>query len=117
MKRAYRTWSKSGERRGILTFEWILLITLLVIGIIGAAALVRNALICELTDLAGCISRIHFCDDDDDCPDWGEHPWWPPGQNPWGPPGHNPWGPPGQNPWGPPGQNPWWHPDPSPHTP
>jgi hypothetical protein len=48
----------------MLTFEWILLISLLVIGIIGGLAAVRNALICELNDLTGCIEAIACCDDD-----------------------------------------------------
>ncbi len=54
------------RRRGMLTFEWILLISLLVIGIIGGLAAVRNALICELNDLTGCIEAI-ACGDDDSC--------------------------------------------------
>ena len=41
------------EDQGILTFEWILILTLLVIGIIGAASAVRDALSIELIDVAG----------------------------------------------------------------
>lgn len=52
------------RRSGMLTFEWILLISLLVIGIIGGLSAVRNALICELNDLTGCIEAIACCDDD-----------------------------------------------------
>lgn len=52
------------DRRGLLTFEWILLISLLVIGVIGGLGAVRNALICELFELAECIESIDFCDDD-----------------------------------------------------
>ncbi len=72
-------------RRGMLTFEWILLISLLVIGIIGGLAAVRNALICELNELTGCIEAIACCDDDSsgqaggNCPggDGGcDDPWW-----------------------------------------
>ncbi len=58
-------------RRGILTFEWILLISLLVIGIIGGLAAVRDALCSELDDLADCIAALNICecDDDDDDPE------------------------------------------------
>jgi len=59
-----------GDRRGLLTFEWILLISLLVIGVIGGLGAVRNAMICELVDLAGCIESIDFCGNhcgQDDC--------------------------------------------------
>lgn len=41
------------QRRGVLTFEWILLITVLVIGIVGGASAVRDAVISELGDVAG----------------------------------------------------------------
>ena len=61
------------RRRGMLTFEWILLISLLVIGIIGGLAAVRNALICELNDLTGCIEAI-ACGDDDSCGQAGGNP-------------------------------------------
>jgi hypothetical protein len=54
-----------GDHRGLLTFEWILLISLLVIGVIGGLGAVRNALICELVELADCIESIDFCQDDD----------------------------------------------------
>jgi hypothetical protein len=45
----------------MLTFEWILLISLLVIGIIGGLSAVRNALICEIHDLAECIEALNVC--------------------------------------------------------
>ena len=72
------------KRLGVLTFEWILLISLLVIGIIGGLSAVRNALLCELTDLAECIEALNVCgcgtcdlsqcpDDNDNCCD---DPWW-----------------------------------------
>ena len=54
-----------GDRRGLLTFEWILLISLLVIGVIGGLGAVRNALICELVELAECIESLDFCGDDE----------------------------------------------------
>lgn len=39
------------EEDGVLTFEWILLITLLVIGIVGGISSVRDAIITELADV------------------------------------------------------------------
>jgi hypothetical protein len=39
--------------RGILTFEWILLITVLVIGIVGGVSAVRDALVSEIGDVVG----------------------------------------------------------------
>ena len=44
-----RVWS---EDQGVLTFEWILLITVLVIGIVGGLSAVRDAVITELGDVA-----------------------------------------------------------------
>jgi len=64
MKLASRLGRKGRRRRGILTFEWILLISLLVIGVIGGLTAVRNSLICELNELTGCIEAIACCDDD-----------------------------------------------------
>ncbi len=55
------------KRSGVLTFEWILLISLLVIGVIGGLSAVRNALLCELGDLADCIESIDTCGSSDDC--------------------------------------------------
>ncbi len=40
------------EDEGVLTFEWILLITVLVIGIVGGLSAVRDAVISELGDVA-----------------------------------------------------------------
>ncbi len=73
------------NRRGVLTFEWILLITLLVIGIIGGLSAVRCALESELKDLAACITALNSCGctgecDPGDCPpgnnDCCDDPWW-----------------------------------------
>ena len=50
---------RSRRRRGALTLEWILLVTVLVIGIIGGMAAVRNATNAELLDLANAISAIN----------------------------------------------------------
>ncbi|MEZ6070307.1 MAG: hypothetical protein R3C10_08510 [Pirellulales bacterium] len=68
IKRVVRRFRR--DRRGLLTFEWILLISLLVIGVIGGLGAVRNALICELVELANCIESIDICCDHDnpDCP-------------------------------------------------
>jgi len=40
------------EDKGVLTFEWILLLTVLVIGIVGGLSAVRDALITELGDVS-----------------------------------------------------------------
>lgn len=40
------------EDDGVLTFEWVLIITLVVIGIVGGLAAVRDAIIDELGDIA-----------------------------------------------------------------
>jgi Flp pilus assembly pilin Flp len=40
------------EDDGVLSFEWVLLLTLLVIGIVGGIAAARDAIIDELADLA-----------------------------------------------------------------
>lgn len=47
------------RRRGLLTFEWLLLITVVVIGIVGGLAVVRNSLIDELCDLALAIDALY----------------------------------------------------------
>lgn len=52
---------KNRKRRAMVTFEWILLVTLLVIGIIGGLSAVRNALLSELQDLATCITALNCC--------------------------------------------------------
>ena len=48
------------SRRGVLTLEWILLVTVMVIGILGGLALVRNAVVAELQDLANAVSAINI---------------------------------------------------------
>lgn len=69
-------------RRGILSFEWILLISLLVIGVIGGLAAVRNALLSELNDLSQAVEAINVCGtcDPANCPpgnpDCCDDPWW-----------------------------------------
>ena len=50
MKRRLRQlWSDDG---GMLSFEWVLLITLVVIGIVGGLCAARDAIIDELGDIA-----------------------------------------------------------------
>ncbi len=46
------------DQDGVLTFEWILLITLIVIGIVGGYSAVRDGVIDELGDVAGAILRV-----------------------------------------------------------
>lgn len=44
-----RVWD---EDEGVLSFEWILLVTLLVIGIVGGVAASRDAIIDEMGDIS-----------------------------------------------------------------
>lgn len=46
------------EEQGLLTFEWVLLLTLLVIGIVGAVAGVRDAINVELFNVAGAATAL-----------------------------------------------------------
>ena len=46
------------QDQGVLTFEWILLITLIVIGLTGAVSAVRDALISELGDVVAAVVHI-----------------------------------------------------------
>jgi Flp pilus assembly pilin Flp len=43
---------------GVLTFEWILLITIIVIGVVGGVSVVRDALVSELGDVTGAAVNI-----------------------------------------------------------
>jgi len=47
-------------RRGVLTFEWILMVTLLVIGLIGGLAAVRNVVLDQLYDLQNAVEAMNF---------------------------------------------------------
>jgi Flp pilus assembly pilin Flp len=40
------------EDEGVLTFEWVLLVTLLTVGVVGGVAAARDAIIDELGDVA-----------------------------------------------------------------
>ena len=46
------------EDRGVLTFEWVLLITVLAIGIVGGLSAVRDALITELGDVGEAVVSL-----------------------------------------------------------
>jgi len=46
------------EDEGILTFEWILLLTLLVIGVIGGVAGIRDAIIHECQGVVGAMVNL-----------------------------------------------------------
>ena len=84
MRHAKSQKTRTRSRRGVLTFEWILLISLLVIGIIGGLSAVRNALLSELNDLAACIEAMNSCGcagtcNPGDCPPGNpdcDNPWW-----------------------------------------
>ncbi len=43
------------RRKGVLTFEWILLLTLLVIGIVGGLTVMRDSIIIECAETADAI--------------------------------------------------------------
>jgi hypothetical protein len=66
MKSLRHTEVRTGRRRGVLTFEWILLISLLVIGIIGGLSAVRNSLLLELHDLDECIQSLNTSGESED---------------------------------------------------
>ena len=46
------------EDDGVLTFEWILLITVIVIGIAGGLSAARDAIIDELGDVSGAVVSV-----------------------------------------------------------
>lgn len=49
-------------RRGFLTLEWIILVTVVIIGTIGAVGLIRNRLISEYHELTESICETNLCD-------------------------------------------------------
>lgn len=49
----------SRRRRGVLTLEWILLVTVIVLGVIGGLGAVRSATLGELFDLAQAITALN----------------------------------------------------------
>jgi Flp pilus assembly pilin Flp len=52
--------SAARKRRGVLTLEWTLLITVVIIGIIGGLGAVRGAILGELQDLAQAIKALNI---------------------------------------------------------
>lgn len=54
-KLASRCWR---DERGVLTFEWVLLITLVVLGVVGGLSAARDAMTSELGDVAGAIEAV-----------------------------------------------------------
>lgn len=46
-------------RRGVLTFEWLLLITVVVIGIVSGIGAIRDALINEMEDMVSAIDALY----------------------------------------------------------
>lgn len=49
-------------RRGVLTIEWLLLATVLIIGTVGAVAAVRNELVEEYNELVDTICQMSIAD-------------------------------------------------------
>lgn len=46
------------EDEGVLTFEWVLLITVMIIGIIGGYSAMRDAVIDEMGDVADAVIAV-----------------------------------------------------------
>jgi hypothetical protein len=54
--------SRPQRRRGAITLEWVLLVTVLIIGTVGGVAAVRNALILEYKDMIQTICEMSVAD-------------------------------------------------------
>jgi hypothetical protein len=50
------------RRRGVITLEWILLVTVIIIGTVGAVAAVRNALVLEYVEILETICKMSICE-------------------------------------------------------
>jgi hypothetical protein len=50
------------RRRGALTLEWILIVTILIIGTVGGVAAVRNSLILEYREMIETICKMSICE-------------------------------------------------------
>ena len=50
------------QRRGAITLEWILLVTVIIIGTVGAVAAVRNALVTEYVEVLETICKMSICE-------------------------------------------------------
>jgi hypothetical protein len=59
MKKTRTLLNNPASRRGALALEWVLLITIVVIGVLGGLAAVRNATIQEITDLSKAVEQIN----------------------------------------------------------
>jgi hypothetical protein len=51
---------KRSRRRGEITIEWIMLVTILGIGTVGGLAVARNAMLSELKDIAQAIAHYNM---------------------------------------------------------
>ena len=63
------------RRKGSLALEWILLITIVVIGVLGGLAAVRNATVKEIIDLSEAIEQINVktnAELEAECNGWSE---------------------------------------------
>lgn len=59
MKKAFTFLTSPSCRRGALALEWVLLITIVVIGVLGGLAAVRNATVQEIIDLSKAVEQIN----------------------------------------------------------
>ncbi len=50
------------SRRGVFTFEWILVTAILVIGTISGVYAVRDAIVNHYKDLIQCICKVDVCE-------------------------------------------------------
>lgn len=60
MRACSRVAGQRAKRRGLVTFEWILLFTIVVIGIIGGAMAVRIAVSHEQANVESSINGLNF---------------------------------------------------------
>jgi hypothetical protein len=58
----HRSISRRRDRRAFLTLEWIILVTVVIIGTIGAVGLIRNRLIEEYQELTQSICETNLCE-------------------------------------------------------
>ena len=54
--------SSQTNRRGTITLEWIILVTVIVIGSLAAVAAVRNALLEEYVEILDTICQMSVCE-------------------------------------------------------
>ena len=59
MYHATKNFATGRRRRGFTSLEWVLLVTVLVIGMVGGLGAVRNALSSQLTEFAEAIHSIY----------------------------------------------------------